>query len=523
MPAGTPEAHAPQAAAASPSPGGTAPEAGCEDALAPTDAVIVGSGPNGLAAAVTLARAGLQVTVLEAEDTLGGGARTLDLGLVPGLAHDVCSAVHPMALASPFLREFDLAARGVDLRVPEVSYAQALEGRPAAIAWRDLERTVDGLGPDGATWRRLFGPLVAHWPDLVELILSDKRSLPRTARTREGMVLAARLVAAVARHGTALWDRPWKSEAAPALLTGVAAHAIVDLPSPAAAGTVMLLGTLAHAGGWPIPVGGSQAIVDALVTDLHTHGARLVTGHPVHGHADLPPARAVLLDTDAAQAARILGDRIPARTHRALRRYPHGDGAATVDFVLSGPVPWRDGDVGRAGTVHIGGSRAEIAAAEHAVSRGRMPQRPVVLASDPTILDPSRAVGALRPLWTYAHVPAGEPRDPSDAVIAQIERFAPGFRDVIVAAHAVPAARLHEHNRNLVAGDIALGRVSLARMIARPSAAPDPFHLGGGAYLCSAATPPGPGVHGLSGWYAARRALAREFGIHRAPSLRPEL
>jgi len=478
------------------------------------DVVVVGSGPNGLAAAVTMARAGLSVTVLEAQPDAGGGARTLDLGLAAGLVHDICSAVHPMAWASPFFRAFGLERR-VELLVPEASYAQPLPGGRAGIAWHDLERTVDDLGVDGPAWRSLVGALAARTPAVVAAALGDKRSIP-AGLLPGGLLGAARFGLGILEQGTPGWDLRFRGDVAPALLTGVAAHAITPLPSPAAAGTALLLASLAHAGrGWPIPRGGSGAIVAALVEDLRAHGGTVVTDHPVRSRRDLPDARCYLFDTTPRTLLKVLGDELPARRRAALERYRHGNAAAKVDLVLSGPVPWAHPDVARAGTVHVGGTRAEMAHAEAEVHAGRHAERPVCLVSDPTVVDAGRAHGGLRPLWTYTHVPAGSDVDVTEAVVAHIERYAPGFRDVVVASRCVPASRMSHHNANLVGGDIAAGAVDLRRMFARPTADIDPYAVGAdGVYLCSAATPPGPGVHGLGGWFAARRALRREFGIH---------
>ena len=480
------------------------------------DAVVVGSGPNGLAAAVVLARSGLDVEVLEAQPTLGGGARTLDLGLAPGLTHDVCSAVHPMAVASPFLRAFDLPARGVDLVTPEISYAQPLDDAPAGLAYRDLAATADGLGVDGPAWRRLFEPLVAHQAGVVAVAMGDMRSLPRD------LVTAARFGLGVLEQGGPAWNLRFREQTAPALLSGVAMHAIGRMPSPSSAGAALLLATLAHGTGWPIPVGGSGAIVDALVTELRALGVSLRTDHPVRSRADLPPARSLLFDTTPRTLVEVLGDELPAAARRAYRRFRYGNAAAKVDYVLSGPVPWADPRVGRAGTVHVGGSRADLALAEHEIARGRHAARPAVLLSDPTVVDPGRQVNGLRPLWTYAHVPAGSERDVTEQVTRQIERFAPGFRDVVVASRCVPAARMSEHNANYVGGDIAAGAISLWQVAARPRLAVDPYRVPvDGVWLCSASTPPGPAVHGLCGANAALRALAEDFGIRRVPDVRP--
>lgn len=481
------------------------------------DVVVVGSGPNGLAAAVTLARSGLSVHVLEAQPTAGGGARTVP-GIVEGVVHDHCSAVHPMALASPFFRRFDLAGRGVELLTPEVSYAQPLADGAAAVAYRSLERTVEHLGVDGAAWRDLMAPLVDRADGVVGLVLGDHRAVPRDLVAAVGFGLR------VLEQGLgATWGRRFREERAPALLTGVAAHAITPLPSLPAAGTALLLGALGHATGWCIPRGGTAGITDAMLADLVAHGGTVTTGHPVRSAADLPPARAHVFDTTPATVAHVLGDRMPARTARGFRRFRHGNGAAKVDFVLSGPVPWTHPEVGRAGTVHLGGSRSEMVRAERAVAQGRHSEHPMVLLSDPAVVDPGRVgPGGIRPLWTYAHVPGGSERDMTAAVTAEIERFAPGFRDVVVAARAVPAARMALDNANYVGGDIAGGAITLRRMLVGPGWQRDPYATGvEGAYLCSSSAPPGPGVHGMGGWHVARRVLRDRFGISGPPDLRP--
>jgi phytoene dehydrogenase-like protein len=480
------------------------------------DAVVVGSGPNGLAAAVTLARTGLEVQVLEAQDTVGGGARTLDLGLAPGIVHDICSAVHPMAIASPFFAELDLAARGVVLAQPEGAYAQPLDGGRAGLAWRDLDRTVDGLGRDGAAWRSLVGRLAARQDGVVGFAMGDLRSVP------PDLVAATQFGLRTLEQGTRAWGARFRGDVAPALISGVAMHSISPMPTLASAGAALLLAPLAHGTGWPIPVGGSQAIVDALVDDLRAHGGTIETGRRVASGADLPAARATLFDTTPHAVVRILADRVPPRTALALRRFRYGNAAAKVDFVLSGPVPWAVPEVGLSGTVHVGGSRRQMAEAERAVARGRHAEQPTVLASDPTVADPGREVGGLRPFWTYAHVPSGSDRDVTEDVTAQIERFAPGFRDLVVASSCIPASRMSEHDENYVGGDIAAGAVDLRQVFGRPRFAPNPYRTGvPGAYLCSSSAAPGPGVHGICGWNAARTALEDVFGLRRAPSLAP--
>lgn len=483
------------------------------------DAVVVGSGPNGLAAAVILSRAGLRVTVLEAQATIGGGSRTLDLGMVPGMRHDVCAAVHPLAVGSPFFAEFDLPARGVKLLQPGAAYAQPLEGRPAAVAYRSLDRTARELESDGAAWRSFFAPLVENHDAVVAAALGDKRSIPRDVLSLAGIRFGLR----VAEQGGPAWNRRFSGEAAPALLAGVAAHTITPMPSLASAGTALLLGTLAHSAGWPIPEGGSQAIVDALIADLTRHGGTLVTDCPITSADQLPKANAYLFDTTPAAIGRIYGRQLPTRYRRLARHFRFGNAASKVEFVLSGPVPWADPRVSAAGTVHVGGAREEMALAEHTIAEGHHAKRPMTLLCQPATIDQTRVgPGGELPLWTYAHVPSGSTVDVTDAITAQIERFAPGFRDVIVTSKCTTAAEMSRYNENYVGGDIAAGAVSMYRMVARPALSMNPYRVPiPGVYLCSASTPPGPGVHGMCGYFAAKRVLRERFGIRQLPKLAP--
>lgn len=483
------------------------------------DAVVVGSGPNGLAAAVILSRAGLHVRVLEAQPTIGGGARTLELGLAPGMRHDVCSAVHPLAVGSPFFANFDLPSRGVKLAQPGVAYAHPLDGHPAAVAYRSLDRTVEELEGDGRAWKRLLEPLVKAPDAVVAAALGDKRSVPCKALQPASVQFGLR----VAEQGSRAWNVRFSGVAAPALITGVAAHSITQLPSLAAAGTAMLLGSLAHNVGWPIPEGGSQSIVDAMTTDLKNHGGEIVTNCPITSASQLPKAAAYLFDTAPDAIGRIFGDRLPWRYRRLARSFRFGNAASKVDFVLSGPVPWADPRVGGAGTVHVGGTRADMAYAEREVAKGRHAERPMTLLSQPAVADSTRlSRSGVRPLWTYAHVPAGSTVDTTEAITAHIERFAPGFRDVIISSHCTPAAELPRHNANYIGGDIAAGAVDMYRMVARPSLQWNPYKVPvPGVYICSASTPPGPGVHGMCGYFAAKRVLRERFGIRTMPRLAP--
>lgn len=481
---------------------GSASAAAAADAV---DAVVVGAGPNGLAAAVILARAGLAVTLFERASTIGGGARTAELTL-PGFRHDVCSAVHPMAVVSPFFRAFELARR-VELVTPEISYAHPLDGGAAGIAYRDLARTVDGLGTDGPSWRRLFGPLSAHVDAVAQLSAASLVRFPRHPIVLAGLGLRA------LEQGSGAWSRRFSGEVAPALFTGVLAHANRALPDVGAASAGLVLASHAHAGGWPIPVGGSQSIVDAMASDFRAHGGTIVTDVEITSLDQLPAAKATLLDLTPRALAGLAGDRLRERDRRRLARFRYGRAVFKVDYALDGPVPWRHPELADALTLHLGGTRAEITAAEREVELGRAPESPYVLVSQPSRFDGSRAPAGKHVLWAYTHVPAGSTEDRTAAVTNQIERFAPGFRDLIVASVASTAQEVEAHNPSYVGGDIASGDVSLRQLIERPRVF-DPWRTPlPGVYLCGASTAPGPGVHGMGGFNAARRALAREFGM----------
>ena len=465
------------------------------------DAVVVGAGPNGLAAAVTLARAGLSVAVYEQADTIGGGARTAELTL-PGFRHDICSAVHPMALASEFFQRFGLHNR-IELVLPELSYAHPLDGGRAGLAWLDLARTVRSLGADGPAWSRLFRPLVESADDVGKFTGNTLLRFPQHPIT------AARFGVRALEQGTRLWNTRFRGDEAPAMLAGVAAHAILPMPSLSTAGVALSLGTYAHARGWPIPVGGSQVIVDAMAADLVAHGGVIHTGVSVSSLDELPTHGAAIFDTDVRSMKRIAS--LPDGYARTFR---FGNAASKVDFALSGPVPWANHELRKAGTLHLGGTRAEIAAGEREVAAGRHPASPYVLVSQPSTFDASRAPAGKHVLWAYTHVPAGSTLDATEAITAQIERFAPGFRDLILASSSRTATEMSEYNPNYIGGDIAAGAAGFGQLLARPVLRADAWRTPKkGVYLASSSASPGPGVHGLVGWHAAGSALKHEFGI----------
>ena len=473
-----------------------------------SSAIVVGSGPNGLAAAVRLARAGLDVTVLEAADTIGGGTRSSEM-IMPGLLHDHCSAFHPLSAASPYLSRLDLAAHGLTWRQPEIDCVHPLDDGSAGALFHSIDRTVEALGEDGARWRRIFEPLADHFEDLLADATQPVLRVPRYP------LQMARFGAAAALPATAL-ARAWKSDEAKALWCGVAAHAFSRLDRPMTSAVGMMLLVAAHAQGWVVAEGGSQTIANALAADLQRHGGKIETGRRVTSADDLPPSDVLLLDVPPSIATDILGDRLPPRVARSYRRFRHGPAAFKVDFAIDGGVPWTAVAATRAGTVHLGGHADEVVACEAAVQRGDMPERPFVLIGQQYLADPSRSVGDIHPVWTYAHVPHGYTGDATAAIIAQIERFAPEFRERIVGTAVRSTTEMSVRNSNYVGGDIIGGASSPTQLLFRPRFALDPYATGiPGTYLCSASTPPGAGAHGMCGANAAARALA-ELGVARA-------
>jgi phytoene dehydrogenase-like protein len=462
------------------------------------DAFVIGSGPNGLTAAITLARAGLKVTVLEAQPVAGGGTRSAELTL-PGYVHDVCSAVHPMAVSSPAFSSMPLDEHGLEWIHPAVPLAHPLDGGRAAVAESSIDATAARLGRDGSAYRRLMTPRVAHWRELLEDILAPPH-LPKHPLVLARFGLLAPWPAAFVAH------RLFREEPARALFAGMAAHSILplEMKGSAAIGWVMTLA--AHAAGWPIARGGSQRIADALVSYLKSLGGNVVTNCCVRSLQEFPTEALVLCDVTPRQLVDLSGGRLPDRYCRRLAEFKYGPGVFKVDWALREPIPWTNADCRRAGTLHLGGSLEEIAASEKAAWQGSSSQRPFVFLSQPTLFDRSRAPEGRHAAWGYCHVPNGSTEDMTSRIEAQVERFAPGFRDIVRARHSMSPVDLEAHNANLVGGDIGAGANTLKQLFLRPTAAwyRTPAR---NVYLCSASTPPGAGVHGMSGYHAATTAI----------------
>lgn len=466
------------------------------------DAIVVGAGPNGLAAAIELARAGWPVTIYEAKETVGGGMRTAELTL-PGFKHDVCSAIHPLGLSSPFFLSLPLEAFGLKWLQPELPLAHPLDDGSAAVLARSLAETGASLGRDGEAWRRLMQPFVSRWPQLAPDILGPLR-LPR-----HPFLLAWFGLQAIqsARGLARRWFHDFRAQA---LFAGLAAHVMMPLEQRPTAAFGLVLGAAGHAVGWPLPRGGSQAIADALAAYFRYLGGTIITGHEVQHIDELPSATAVLFDLTPQQVARIAGSRLPDSYVRALRRYRYGSGIFKIDWALSEPVPWRAAACRRAGTVHVGGTLEEITAAEAAVWQGNVGPRPYLLAAQQSLVDDSRAPAGRHTLWAYCHVPAHSDMDMTGRIENQLERFAPGFRDTILARHTMTASQVQQYNANYIGGDINGGVQDLRQLFTRPTISLDPYAMPGrGLFICSASTPPGGGVHGMSGYFAARSVLRR--------------
>ncbi len=464
------------------------------------DAIVVGSGPNGLAAAVTLARAGRSVLVLEANPTFGGGARSADLTL-PGFVHDLCSAIHPFGAGSPFFRSVPLHEHGLEWIQPPAPVAHPLDDGSVAIQERSLEETARGLGIDGPAWQRLMGPLVRDADRLFHDTLGPLR-LPTTPLTMARFGLSA------LRSAKGLCDSWFKGVPARALFAGIAAHSILPLEQLMTAAAGIMLGVAGHALGWPLPKGGAQHITDALLSYLRSLGGEAQCNRRVQSFDELPRTRAILFDVSPRNLSRICGQHLPARYHRALERFRHGPAVFKLDWALDGPIPWKNAGCARAATVHLGGTFEELAAGEAAVGRGEHPERPYVLLAQQSLFDATRAPPGKHTGWAYCHVPNGSTLDMTEIIERQVERFAPGFRDRILARSVLNSTDFERRNANYIGGDISGGVMDLWQLYLRPAARLVPYSTPNSRiFICSASTPPGGGVHGMCGYHAARAAL----------------
>lgn len=466
------------------------------------DAIVVGAGPNGLAAAIAIAQAGRSVLLVERAPTVGGGARTAELTL-PGFRHDVCSAVHPMAIGSPFLRTLPLSEHGLSWIQPAVPLAHPFDDGTAALLERSVADTGRQLGADGPAYERLMGPLAREWKEVLADTLGPLR-LPRHPLVSGFFGLQA------IRSVEGLGRSQFQGEAARALLAGIAAHAMLPPESLASAAFALLLGLCGHAVGWPSPAGGAQALSDAMARLLTELGGEILVDAEVRSLDALPPAAAVLCDVTPRQLLGMAGARLSPRYRRRLEAFRYGPGVFKMDWALSAPIPWRAAACARAGTVHLIGKLDELSASEAAVSRGELAERPFVLLAQPSLFDSSRAPAGHHTAWAYCHVPNGSDADMAQRIEAQIERFAPGFRELVLARHTLTAPQLEAHNPNLVGGDINGGLSDLRQLFTRPTSLLHPYRTSDPSlFLCSSSTPPGGGVHGMCGYFASRLALHR--------------
>jgi len=469
---------------------------------------VIGSGPNGLAAAITLARAGVPTTVLEAADTIGGGTRSAELTL-PGFLHDICSAVHPMALSSPFFTSLPLHGHGLQWIHPPIQIAHPFDNGSVAVLHRSLDETCSALGPDGFSYRLSVRRFVEHWHDLVIDLLQPIQHFPHRP------VLLARFGRLAIQSAAASAESLFQSPRTRALWAGLCAHSVLPLESPGSASFGVVLAASAHAVGWPIPRGGSQQITRALASCLEALGGRVVTNTLVTSLADLPDRSLTLCDITPRQLLAIAGDRLPAPFQAQLARYRYGPGAFKMDWALSSPIPWRAPECRQAATIHLGGTIEEIALSERAAWRGDTVERPFIILVQPSLFDPARAPEGRHTAWAYCHVPHGSTIDMRERIEQQVERFAPGFRDCILARSVLDPAGFERHNPNLIGGDVIGGAHTLRQLLFRPTRMLYRTPLDG-LYLCSASTPPGGGVHGMCGFNAARRAL-HDAGLPQVP------
>ena len=466
------------------------------------DAIVIGAGPNGLAAAIELARSGRRTRIYEANETVGGGARSAELTL-PSFIHDVCSAVHPLAAGSQFFSTLPIEKYGLEFIHSPIVLAHPFDDGTAAILDRSIEHTSDNLGRDGAAYRRLMTPLVERWQELSDDILGPPR-FPRHP------FLAARFGMNAMRSAKSFAEGRFRDDKTRALFAGMAGHSFLALDQLATTAFGLVLALLGHKNGWPITKGGSQSIANALAAHFKDFGGEILTGQRVESLSQLPAAKAILCDLTPRQVVQVAGDSLASGFRRRLSRYRYGPAAFKLDWALSAPVPWRAAACANAATVHVGGSFAEIVTSEKLVNSGRPAEKPFIILSQPSLFDPTRAPAGKHTLWAYCHVPNGSDFDMTERIENQIERFAPGFRDCILARSVMPPAKLEQHNANLIGGDINGGSQHLAQMFTRPTARlySTPAR---GLYICSSSTPPGGGVHGLCGYHAARLALRKSL------------
>jgi phytoene dehydrogenase-like protein len=465
------------------------------------DAVIIGSGPNGLAAAITLAQNEQKVLVLEAKDTLGGGTRTAEITL-PGFKHDICSAIHPLGIASPFFRQLPLTDYGLEWIYPPAALAHPFDDGQTAVLTRAMNESAASMGEDAGAYKKLMTPFVDSWQGILGDILGPFPLMPNKPFS------LARFGLQAVRSLRSLVDKHFQGTAARGLFAGLAGHGMLPLEEATTASIALVLGMLAHAVGWPIPRGGSQALSNAMAAYLSSLGGEVVTGKEVTSLDDLPVARAVLLDITPRQITQIAGDRLPSRYRQQLENYRYGPGVCKVDYALDGAIPWQSAECRQAGTVHLGGTLEEISASESTVWKGEHPEKPLVLLAQQSLFDDTRAPDGKHTAWAYSHVPNGSTEDVSEQITAQIERFAPGFRDLILGKHVYTASQMQAYNSNYVGGDINGGVQDWRQLFTRPVARWSPYTTPvEGLYICSSSTPPGGGVHGMCGYHAAKRAL----------------
>ncbi len=465
------------------------------------DAIVIGSGPNGLAAAITIAQAGRRVAVIEAESLPGGGARSMELTL-PGFVHDLCSAIHPLGVASPFFRSVPLHEHGLEWIHPDLPLAHPLDDGSAAILDRSFDVTGDSLGVDAARWRRLFESLSANADTLFQETLGPLKLIPRHP------LLLAKFGLRAIRSATGLARSWFSGDHAQALFAGLAAHSILPLEKALTSAIGLMLGIAGHAIGWPMPRGGSQMITNAMISYLESMGGEVITGWKVERLEDLPEARAYLFDVAPVNLSRICGEALPRRFRRKLEKFRHGPAVFKLDWALSEPIPWKSEACRRAGTVHLGGTLAEIAAGEHDMWNGRHSEKPYVLVAQQSLFDETRAPEGKHTGWAYCHVPARSDRDMTEEIESQIERFAPGFRDTILATTKTSPGEFESKNANFVGGDITGGIMDIWQAFTRPTMRWNPYTTPNAKiFICSSSTPPGAGVHGMCGFHAAKASL----------------